>query len=118
MDEAKFEKVFGGKAGEQVPQVDPSDMKALWGLGEDTRKRHPEGNVAIGVSLLQAYCKPGANVMAINYPRQHGRNASTLGSSRDNPSNPGQVGCCARGCLGNSDGVDWRRCARGFALRL
>src|SRR5690242_17293430 len=67
MDEAMFEKYFGGKAGEQVPQVDPSDMKALWGLGEDTRKRHLEGNVAIGVNLLQAYCKPGSNVMGISY---------------------------------------------------
>lgn len=67
MDEAAFEKFFGGKAGEQVPQVDPSDMKALWELGEDTRKMHPEGNVAIGVNLMQAYCKPGSNVMAISY---------------------------------------------------
>jgi hypothetical protein len=67
MDEATFEKHFGGKAGEAVPQVDPSDMKALWKLGEDSRKRHPEGGVAIGVNLMQALCKPGANVMAISY---------------------------------------------------
>ena len=67
MDEATFERYFGGKAGEQVPQVDPADMKALWALGEDTRKRHPEGGVAIGVNAMQAYCTPGANVMAISY---------------------------------------------------
>src|SRR6266849_790719 len=67
MDEATFEKFFGGKAGEPVPKVHPSDMKALWTLGEDTKKRHPEGGVAIGVNLMEASCKPGANVMAISY---------------------------------------------------
>jgi hypothetical protein len=36
-------------------------------LGEETRKRHPEGRVAIGANLMQAHCKPGANVMAISY---------------------------------------------------
>jgi hypothetical protein len=67
LDQAEFEKWFGGKAGEPVPQVDPSDMKALWALGEDTRKKHPEGGIAIGLNLMQAYYRPGANVMAISY---------------------------------------------------
>ena len=59
MDEAEFLTSFWGKAGEPVPQVAPSDMKALWKLGEDTKKSRPKGNVAIGVNLMAAYCKPG-----------------------------------------------------------
>jgi len=67
-EQERLRELFGfGRAGEPVPQVDPSDMKALWALGEDSRKRHPEGGVAIGVNLMQAYCKPGANVTAISY---------------------------------------------------
>jgi hypothetical protein len=67
MDEAEFLTSFWGKAGEPVPQVDPSDMKALWKLGEETKKMRPDGGVAIGVNLMEAYCKPGANIGAITY---------------------------------------------------
>lgn len=67
MDEAEFLTSFWGKAGEPVPQVDSSDMKALWNLGEDTKKRHPKGGVAIGVNLMESLCKPGANVGVTNY---------------------------------------------------
>ena len=67
MDEAEFMTGFWGKEGEPVPQVDPSDMKALWKLGEDVKERHPEGGVIMGVNLMEAYCKPGANIGAITY---------------------------------------------------
>jgi hypothetical protein len=67
-EEERLRELFGfGRAGEPVPQVDPADMKALWALGQDTKKTHPEGGVAIGVNLMQAHCKPGANVMAVSY---------------------------------------------------
>jgi hypothetical protein len=33
-----------------VPQVDPSDMGALWNLAEDTKKTNPEGGVMIGMN--------------------------------------------------------------------
>lgn len=48
-------------------QVDPSDLKALWAWGEESRKTHPEGAAIIGRSLMQALCKPGANVTALRY---------------------------------------------------
>jgi hypothetical protein len=67
MDETEFLTSFWGKDGEPVPQVDPSDMKALWTLGEEVRKSHPGGGVAIGVDLIGNYCKPGANIGAITY---------------------------------------------------
>lgn len=67
MNEAEFMTGFWGKAGEPVPQVDSSDLKALWKLGEDVKRRHPEGGVAVGVNLMEAHCKSGANIGAITY---------------------------------------------------
>jgi hypothetical protein len=59
-EQERLRELFGfGRAGELVPQVDPSDLKALWNLGQDTRKTHPDGGVAVGVNLMQALCKPG-----------------------------------------------------------
>lgn len=67
-EQERLRELFGyGRAGEPVPQVDPSDMKALWSLWEDSRKTHPEGGAMIGMSLMRALCKPGANVAAVNY---------------------------------------------------
>jgi len=67
-EQERIRELFGfGRAGEQVPQVDPSDMKTLWALGEDSRKTHPDGGVIIGVEVMRALCKPGANVTAISY---------------------------------------------------
>src|SRR6266480_2286315 len=64
----RLRKLFGyGDAGSPVPQVDPADMRALWDLAEDTKKRHPEGGVMIGRNLMQGLCKPGANVTAVSY---------------------------------------------------
>jgi hypothetical protein len=68
-DLEQLRELFGyGRAGDPVPQVDPSDMKALWKLGEDVRKSNPDaGGIAITVDVMGAYCKPGANVGAIRY---------------------------------------------------
>jgi hypothetical protein len=67
MDEEARKSFWRGAAGEPVPSVDSSDMKALWMLGQDVRKDHPEGGVAIGVNLVEALCKPGANIEALSY---------------------------------------------------
>ena len=48
------------RAGKLVPLVNPSDLKALWALGEENRKTHPEGGAIIGRSLMQGLCKTGA----------------------------------------------------------
>ena len=67
-EQKRLRELFGfGRAGEPVPQVDPSDIKALWAMGEESRKTHPEGGVFIGVEVMRALCKPGANVTAVNY---------------------------------------------------
>lgn len=64
----RLSELFGfGRAGEPVPQVDPADVKAFWDLGQDVQERHPQGGVAIGVDLIKAHCKPGANVPAITH---------------------------------------------------
>ena len=54
---------FGGKPGEPVPQVDPEDLKKCWQLSHE----HPEKQAAIGMCLLEAVCKPGADVQAVSY---------------------------------------------------
>lgn len=67
-EQERLSELFGyGRAGEPVPQVDPSDLKALWALGEETGKTHPEGGTIIGMSIMQDLCKPGANLTAVNY---------------------------------------------------
>jgi hypothetical protein len=54
--------LFGGKPGEPVPQVDPDDLKAVW----EVQTSHP-GERAIGISVLEQTCKPGADVKAVAY---------------------------------------------------
>lgn len=58
---------FGGIPGEPVPQVDPEDLKALRQEMRNLQSRHSGRNVAIGFHLMQAVCKPGANVEALWY---------------------------------------------------
>jgi hypothetical protein len=67
MDESEIKRLWAGVAGETVPRVDPSDVKALWELGQGVKKSHPEGGIAIGVALFNECCKPGANVPAVRY---------------------------------------------------
>jgi len=58
---------FGGNSGEPVPDVDPEDLKTIWQLARDVQARHPGQNVATGLELVKAVCKPGANVQAVGY---------------------------------------------------
>jgi len=58
---------FSGNPGEHVPQVDPDDLKAIWELGREVERDHPEGNGAIGLGLLKHACKPGADIEAVTY---------------------------------------------------
>ena len=59
--------VFGGKAGESVPEVDSDDLKAIWQIGEELRAKHPGTKAALGVEVMKRACKPGANVEATWY---------------------------------------------------
>jgi hypothetical protein len=67
MDEAETMEMFGGPAGTPVPQVDPEDVGAVFVLGQNTQKRHPNGGVAIGIEIFERACKPGAIVKAVVY---------------------------------------------------
>jgi len=58
---------FGGEPGEPVPQVDPEDVKALWGVSMEVQRAHPGEPVGIDVSVFEHACKPGANVQAVYY---------------------------------------------------
>ena len=64
---AKAHAMVSGSPGEPVPQVDPEDVKAVWKLGEEVKKDHPGGGVAIGMSIFEHTCKPGAIVKAVIY---------------------------------------------------
>jgi hypothetical protein len=37
---------FWGPPGDSVPVVDPSDLKAAWGIYQDLKESHPEGRSA------------------------------------------------------------------------
>ena len=50
-----------------MPEVDPEDLKTVWQQARDVQARHPRQNVATGVELMKATCKPGANVHAVGY---------------------------------------------------
>jgi hypothetical protein len=70
-EQEPFPELFGfGRPGDPVPEVDPSDMKALWTFGDEVIKDYPETKVAIGVDILESLCKPGANIAAISYRTQ------------------------------------------------
>jgi hypothetical protein len=74
---------FGGVPGEQVPQVDPEDIKAAWSLVKEIEKNRPpglSGTIGIDCSLFKRVCKPGANVEAVAY-----RNMIVGGLCRLNP---------------------------------
>lgn len=58
---------FGGEPGELVPQVDPDDVQAVWQQGRELLTRYPNRKLAVGLSTLQAVCKPGVNVEAVSY---------------------------------------------------
>ena len=55
MDQAIFSQ-FSGEPRTSVPQVDPEDIKAVWKLGQEVKKDHPDGQVFIGMHLLGHSC--------------------------------------------------------------
>jgi hypothetical protein len=57
--------MFVGAPGTPVPQVDPEDVRAVWKLGQEVKKDHPGGGVAIGMAIFERTCKPGAIVKAV-----------------------------------------------------
>jgi hypothetical protein len=67
----RLRKLFGhGRAGEPVPEANPADVKAVWEIGQESVKHHPEGGVAIGMEIFRGACKPGADVPAVTYRTQ------------------------------------------------
>jgi hypothetical protein len=59
--------LFGGQPGELVPEVDPEDLKALWRAQQEFQSRYPGKKVAMGMSIVEQICKPGADIQAIAY---------------------------------------------------
>jgi len=57
---------FGGNLDEQVPRVDPDDLKTIWQFFKGSLERS-EWPVATGADFLQGVCKPGADVEALSY---------------------------------------------------
>jgi hypothetical protein len=58
---------FWGPPGDSVPVVDPSDLKAAWGIYHDLEESHPEGRVAVSTSVIEHACSPGADIRAVTY---------------------------------------------------
>jgi hypothetical protein len=58
---------FGGNVGEPVPEVDPKDVQTVWKIQREIEERNPGQQVATGVSLLKAACKPDTNTEAVTY---------------------------------------------------
>ncbi|PYV71377.1 MAG: hypothetical protein DMG96_28940 [Acidobacteria bacterium] len=58
---------LGGNVGEPVPEVDPKDVQSVWKMQREIEERNPGQQVATGVSLLKAVCKPDTNVEAVSY---------------------------------------------------
>jgi hypothetical protein len=70
-EQERIRKLFGfGRAGDEVPTVDPRDVQAIWKLSSDYEKEHPGTSGAIGIEILKNLCSPGANIAAISYRTQ------------------------------------------------
>jgi hypothetical protein len=84
---------FGcGRAGEPVPEVDPSDVKAVWASGQHVKKAHPEGNVAIGVGTFQSPLHARSKHHRNRVPGGDDWNASAYYARISKSFGPGQVG--------------------------
>jgi hypothetical protein len=57
---------FGGNPGDQVPQVNPDDFKAVWSLYEDIAKR-TKGSFSVDEAVIARSCSVGADVRAVSY---------------------------------------------------
>jgi hypothetical protein len=56
-----------GKPGESVPVVDAADLKMMWTYGQTLKAEHPEGGVAVGMSVWKELLPPGLDIRAIGY---------------------------------------------------
>jgi len=56
-----------GKPGESVPVVDVADLKAMWNYGQILKAEHPEGGVAVGMSVWKQVLPPGVDIRAVGY---------------------------------------------------
>jgi hypothetical protein len=56
-----------GNPGEPVAEVDPDDLKAFWQETRNLQARHPGQNVGMGLHVMKASFKPGANLPAVWY---------------------------------------------------
>jgi len=57
----------GGKPGESVPTVEMADLKAAWAIYNEIESRHPGRKVAVGSSVVEKVCSPGADISAVIY---------------------------------------------------
>src|SRR5579862_3654166 len=56
-----------GNPGEPVAEVDPDDLKTFWQETRNLQARHPGQNVSMGLHVMKAIFKPGANLPALWY---------------------------------------------------
>ena len=56
-----------GNPGEPVAEVDPDDLKAFWQETRTLQATGPGHSVGIGLDMIEAICKPGANAAAVWY---------------------------------------------------
>src|SRR5438477_4476618 len=50
-----------------VPAVEPADVKAAWQVYHDAEVRMPGQQVAIGRSVFEHVCSPGADISSVTY---------------------------------------------------
>jgi hypothetical protein len=56
-----------GNPEDQVPQVNPEDIKTAWNIYADVQARHPGQQVAIGRGVLEQAFTVGTDVQAVCY---------------------------------------------------
>jgi len=50
--------------GDPLHAVDPSDLKAAWGICQDLEESRPEGRVAVSTSVIEQACSPESDIRA------------------------------------------------------
>ena len=60
-----MEPTYGGNSGEPVPEVAAGDIKSVWEVGRRIQSEHP--GCAVGASIYEMACTPGANIEATHY---------------------------------------------------
>jgi hypothetical protein len=67
MRKAEALEMLIGKAGEDVPTVDPTDVKAVWSYHQELKMQHPGKQVGVDLNVLARICTPGADIRAVSY---------------------------------------------------